>query len=131
MRISDWSSDVCSSDLTLALLLAAIAQDQRTGLSIGDPMRADGCARRKQFLDHDIAFERVAIAAAVARREGHSDIARRAERAAETGIETRPAICPGDDVRGRLVRREPWPQHGTQCRNVAGRIERIDRKSVV
>src|SRR3546814_1610677 len=73
-----------AGQISLALLLAAIAQDQRTGLSIGDPMRADGCARRKQFLDHDIAFERVAIAAAVARREGHSDIARRAERAARS-----------------------------------------------
>src|SRR3546814_6255392 len=83
MRISDWSSDVCSSDLTLALLLAAIAQDQRPGLAIGDPMRADGCARREQFLDHDIAFERVAIAAAVARRTCHPDITRRAEKSEE------------------------------------------------
>src|SRR3546814_11391080 len=58
-----------AGQITLALLLAAIAQDQRPGLAIGDPMRADGCARREQFLDHDIAFERVAIAAAVARSE--------------------------------------------------------------
>src|SRR3546814_18298734 len=36
-----------AGQITLALLLAAIAQDQRPGLAIGDPMRADRSDERR------------------------------------------------------------------------------------
>src|SRR3546814_18221796 len=38
MRISDWSSDVCSSDL---LLLAALQHDQRLALLVAQVLRVD------------------------------------------------------------------------------------------
>ena len=116
--------------IALTLLLASIAHDQRPGLAVGNPVRADRGSRRQQFLDHHIAFERMPIAAAITRRQGHPDIARGAERAAEIGIEARPAICARNDVALRLVHREPVSQPGTQCRNVAGWIEGIERKAL-
>src|SRR3546814_4596824 len=50
MRISDWSSDVCSSDLLARRLLAGLARPARTRL--GDPLtgasRLDDRARHPQ-----------------------------------------------------------------------------------
>src|SRR3546814_3088607 len=63
MRISDWSSDVCSSDLLAALLLVALQQFARVGQHIGGeqirsmelPQRRDHIVLRRriltQFLD--------------------------------------------------------------------------------
>ncbi len=116
--------------IALALLFAAVTQDQRAGLTVGDPVRANGGARRQQFLDHDITFERMAVAAAIARRQRHPDIARGTERAAETGVETHPAIRPRHQIALQLVHRKPGPQIGAQCGNVARRIERIERKAL-
>src|SRR3546814_3725389 len=35
MRISDWSSDVCSSDLTVAILYSPVSNRERIPVSIG------------------------------------------------------------------------------------------------
>src|SRR3546814_1920688 len=51
-----------AGQISLALLLAAIAQDQRTGLSIGDPMRADGCARSEEHTSELQSLMRISYA---------------------------------------------------------------------
>src|SRR3546814_17059728 len=38
MRISDWSSDVCSSDLRTGLLYPVLANTKKTGLDIREPV---------------------------------------------------------------------------------------------
>ena len=72
------------------LRLAAVAQDQRRALPLGDPVRRDRRAAREQLLDQHEARERVAAAAAVFARQREADPAARAERAAEAGVEAEP-----------------------------------------
>ncbi len=116
--------------IAFTLRLAAIAQDQRSGLPVGDPVRPDGRARREQFLDHDIAFERMPVAAAIARRQRHTDIAGLPQRTAEIGVETGPAIGTADDVALRLVIGQPTAQIVAQRRDIARRVEGIECKAL-
>src|SRR3546814_18623431 len=81
MRISDWSSDVCSSDL---LLLAALQHDQRLALLVAQVLRVDlemlddGAQPEPQFvhvvfvvpdddasLAHDLESDQVPVARSV------------------------------------------------------------------
>src|SRR3546814_1130152 len=45
MRISDWSSDVCSSDLTAQDGLAAVAADADKGIELQPPVAFDDLSR--------------------------------------------------------------------------------------
>src|SRR5207245_6145166 len=77
----------------LALLVAAVAQQEWPALPVGDPVAADRGARGEQFLCNGVAFEKTALAAAVAARPGHADPAARAEAAAEIGGAVRAEIA--------------------------------------
>src|SRR3546814_13260458 len=46
MRISDWSSDVCSSDLRIGEPRAAMRRDERVAQQAGDGHRADTAGHR-------------------------------------------------------------------------------------
>src|SRR3546814_7188491 len=56
MRISDWSSDVCSSDLCLARRLAGDAA-QQSELSQGQSVRRADDGARAEFGDQDAAAD--------------------------------------------------------------------------
>ena len=59
------------------LLVGADAQDQRAGLAIGDPVQRDRRTGGQHFLQHDVAFQRGALMAAILLRPGHADPAAR------------------------------------------------------
>src|SRR3546814_21012163 len=63
----------------LLLLLGAIVQDQRRGLTVGNPVRRDRRPRRQQLLDDDKARESPFLAAAVAPGQRQPQEARFAE----------------------------------------------------
>src|SRR3546814_7247089 len=76
MRISDWSSDVCSSDLRLELL-AAVAQEPRPVLGTGDDalelrhhLAAVAHAQREAVAAGEEGFEHVAQRRALEDRGG-------------------------------------------------------------
>src|SRR3546814_18738586 len=58
MRISDWSSDVCSSDLPHAVDLFDRIVDPEQGRDLDDAADGDG-DQRKEAEQADIAFERL------------------------------------------------------------------------
>src|SRR3546814_7782759 len=64
MRISDWSSDVCSSDLGLAVLLEALPVDQRHrhlgAVACGGPGALGGVLRRV-VAQHRLLLELAAL----------------------------------------------------------------------
>src|SRR5690606_29198829 len=88
----------------LALLLGAEAQQERTALSVADPVGAKWGAGREQFLDNGISLQRRTFMAAVGTRPGHADPATTPELTTELAIETRPRMPdqPAAPVAARL-----------------------------
>ncbi len=115
-----------------ALRLGAVAQQQRPGLAIGDPVRPDRGSGRQQFLEHDIAIHRRARVPAIFTRPDHADEPRRPERAREIrdrrptsnwrGARHRPAA----DL--RRERRAPVPA-APPCRRAVYRVAGRRRRS--
>jgi hypothetical protein len=89
----------------LPLCFGAIAQQQRSTLSIGDPMRADRRAGRQQLLGYDVTFEERAVTAAITGRPRHADPAAFAERRRKCGIVTVIEIESGSMACGMCVAR--------------------------
>ena len=52
----------CAGRKRSALRLAAVAQQRRAALAVGDPVRADRRAGGEQLLEHHVALERAALA---------------------------------------------------------------------
>ncbi len=75
------------------LLVGADAQQQRSALPVRDPMATNGRTGGKHFFQHNIAFERGALMAAIPLRPGHADPALRAHLAAELRIEAAPGAA--------------------------------------
>ena len=93
---ADREKDFAAADAgqkILALLVAAVAQQERPALPVGDPVAADRRAGCEQFLGDRIAFEKAALAAAIALRPRHADPAALAEAAAEIGGAVRAEIA--------------------------------------
>jgi hypothetical protein len=67
--------------------LAAVPQDLRTALPVGDPVRTDRRPAGEELLDNDVALEHRSLGAAVLARPAHADPAARADLAAELRIE--------------------------------------------
>ncbi len=65
-------------------------ENQRTALTVGDPVRGDRRACRQQFLDQHEASERIHACAAVARGQGQADPAACGETPAEVRVEAHP-----------------------------------------
>src|SRR3546814_12508412 len=102
MRISDWSSDVCSSDLFRSLLAgdAFAAQQVALGASIADELRPDdraAIARRQADMHMRIRDARRFIS--------DDDIAEECDRGAQPD---RVAVDPGDD---RLLAGKDAPEY--------------------
>lgn len=72
------------------LLLGAAAQDERAGLPVANPMRANGSTHRQQFLQHHHAFEATALMPAIGFGPDHADPAARAEFAGEIPVKPHP-----------------------------------------
>src|SRR3546814_17649461 len=99
MRISDWSSDVCSSDLRVSLSLAdpALVEDDQadsdagTMLRIGAAENRDLDARAGNFRDGDIAARTARIVRDGRRpaRDAASALGQRPQRAAKRSEERR------------------------------------------
>src|SRR3546814_17806985 len=73
MRISDWSSDVCSSDLALLLLLGAVGEDRvhaQRRLHAGEAAQAAVAAL--EFLADQAVADTVEAGAAVFLRQGRA-----------------------------------------------------------
>src|SRR5262249_46765726 len=76
----------------LALRLGAEAKEQRTGLTVGDPVGRDRRAGGEHLLEHHVALERAPLVATVALRPRHGDPAARAHLLAERAVEAAPGV---------------------------------------
>src|SRR3546814_3448598 len=75
MRISDWSSDVCSSDLQTAVLHLAGGQHDETAIGGGDLARvADDCGARRVAGGDVIAGHEVVVADRLRRCDQGPDV---------------------------------------------------------
>ncbi len=74
------------------LLVGADPHDERPALTVGNPVGADRRARGQHLFQHDVAFERAPLLAAVALGPGHPNPAALAHAAAEGGIVAVPAF---------------------------------------
>src|SRR3546814_14157648 len=83
MRISDWSSDVCSSDLDDALQTVELAFDEA---EIGQDHVDAGIIR---IGEGDAAIDHQPLAAAAVAIDVHADFARAAEREKQERLEER------------------------------------------
>src|SRR3546814_1091933 len=61
LRISDWSSDVCSSDLKILNVASATADKIRANNEIGDLIQALGCGTRDRYDRQALRYERIII----------------------------------------------------------------------
>src|SRR5262249_46536663 len=74
----------------LALLFRSEAQEQRTALPIGDPLRGDGRAGGQHLFQHDVPFERGSFVAPVLLGPGQADPSAGAHLLTELAIEAAP-----------------------------------------
>src|SRR3546814_17782438 len=114
MRISDWSSDVCSSDLSQASSQATLADDPAV-LHLDDPSASFG-ERRIMGDDEQCRAGRVLA------REEQVDDGR-----AGRSVQIAGRLVGEDD---RRTGRNP-ARNGNALLLAAGKLRRIDRKSVV
>ncbi len=77
-----------------ALLVAAVRQQRRSELTIGEPVRGDRRAVGQQFLGHHVAVQMTQPAAAVLGGDGQADEPRVAQPGGEFGV---PPGQPGVD----------------------------------
>src|SRR3546814_11511744 len=61
MRISDWSSDVCSSDLKILNVASANTAKIFANQEIADLIQALGCGIRKDCNPDNLRYERIVI----------------------------------------------------------------------
>ena len=118
---------------SLPQFLAAVAEEERAGLPVGNPVGGHGGPGRQQLLDHDMALERTPLAAPVASGPGHAEPAALAQPAAEGGVgATQPRVAARHKAaRGEFVAQEA-ADLSAQCdrlfRQLAGcETERNDR----
>ena len=107
--------------------LAAVPQQVRADLPVGDPVRRDRSPGGQEFLHHDVAFQRRTSLAAVLRRYRHADPATFGQTPAERLV---PAREPGIAGRDEPARRPFGPQKLPDLRpelRSAGR-QRPDRR---
>src|SRR5438093_12463655 len=74
----------------LALLLGAEAQQERTALPVGDPMRGDGSPGRQHLLEHHVPLQGRALVPPVLLRPRQADPAAGADLLAEFTVEPAP-----------------------------------------
>ncbi len=115
------------------LPFAAVAEEERARLPVGNPVGGHRGPGRQQLLDHDMAFERTSLATPVAAGPGHAEPAALAEAAAEGGVgATQPRVAARHKAaRGEFVAQEA-ADLSAQCnrlfRQLAGcETERNDR----
>src|SRR5262249_52292482 len=108
----------------VALLLAAKAQQQRTRLAIGHPVRAGRRAVAQQLLGDDVALQEALLVAAILLGPGDADPAALAQRLAELGRAGVPACeaILGPQRRQRLL--EESSHLGAQCLGLRRQVER-------
>src|SRR3546814_7340466 len=68
MRISDWSSDVCSSDLALVTLALDDLEEHRPDDVLGEDLQQAAAVRRRRAVDQDLAGREPREVLAVARQ---------------------------------------------------------------
>jgi hypothetical protein len=76
----------------LALGLRAEAQQQRSALAVGHPVRADRRAGGQHLLEDDVALEEAPLVSAILLRPRHADPAPRAHAARELTVESAPGF---------------------------------------
>ena len=107
--------------------VGAVREDRGTGLPVGHPVRTDRGARREQFLDHDVALQRRAPAAAVGHRERHPDPAALGQTATEVAVPAgEPGVGPTEDGAAGALVVEERTDLDTQILGVLGQGDRGD-----
>ena len=108
----------------LPLRLVPISQQERPGLPVGNPMRANRSARRQQLLQNNIAFQRQPFMAAIFFGPDHADISGAAQCAAKIQIADRPAIC-------AVLNQPRWLVRGQKRAYLAAQLLRARNRKIV
>ncbi|MPM43150.1 hypothetical protein SDC9_89823 [bioreactor metagenome] len=107
-----------------------IAHEQRPHLPIGRPVPAHGRSYGQHFLEHHIAFEGAALAAAVARGPGHAQPAMLCHATGGGLVAAGPTIGPRFLVVGGDVRCGKGSHLLTQRLALCGQVAQFDVNSI-
>ena len=108
----------------LALGRGAVAQDQRSGLAIGDPVVANGRPPAQQLLDDDETVHDSTLSAPVPARQGHAKPTACRERAGEVLVATGRHPQPGSEASARQLGGEELPHLCLQRELGVGQLAR-------